>query len=456
MLNNATSPASAPATPAAKPAAGAASGSSSLDAINRWTWIGVAIIGLSLGIAVAWSSLAPLSSAVIAQGVVKVDTNRKKIQHLAGGIILGIRVGDGDQVKAGDVLLKLDPTRADASHGVLRAGLDAALAQQSRLFAERDGLALVAYPQTLVERSTAAQVAELIKSQNSLFAARKTSLHGQIDILSKQIAALNDKIKGLAGQQLAKEDQLSSLRLDVAGFADLAAQGMLEKTRVRNTERDIARLEGERAEHMADIAQAKTAISEKELEKFQVQKRFREEVIEELRKVQNEMNEYTERIGAARHELDQTEIRAPVDGTVVENRIYTTGGVVGPGEVLMEIVPTHDRLIVEARARPEDIDRLRLSLPAGVKLSAFDQNSTPELEGQVSYISADAIEDQKSGMAYFLVKIEVPERELKRLKGRSIQPGMMADVFIRTGERTFFGYLLDPLLQSFNKAWREE
>jgi HlyD family type I secretion membrane fusion protein len=430
--------------------------SHALSDIRLWTRIGVAIIGLTLGVVVVWSSLAPISSAVIAQGSVKVDTSRKKIQHLAGGTVLEIRVRDGVQVKAGDVLVKLDPTRADASHGVLRAGMDSALAQQSRLIAERDGLARVVYPVELVQRGKDPQVMDLIKSQNSLFEARRTSWIGQLGILDKQIAAYNDKIRGLAAQQVAKEEQLRSLRMDVAGFAELAAQGMLEKTRVRNTERDISRVEGERSEHMADIAQARTSISEKELEKFQIQKKFREEAIEELRKAENEINEFRERIGAARHELEQTEIRAPVDGTVVDSRIHTTGGVVGPGELIMEIVPSHDRLVIEAKARPEDIDRLRLGLPAGVKLSAFDQRSTPELEGKVSYVSADSMEDAKSGVAYFLVKVEVPESELRRLKGRSIQPGMMADVFIRTGERTFFGYLLDPLVHSFNHAWREK
>jgi HlyD family type I secretion membrane fusion protein len=299
-------------------------------------------------------------------------------------------------------------------------------------------------------------VVELSKSQNSLFEARKTSIVGQMGILDKQIVALNDKIQGLSAQQVAKEEQLRSLRLDVAGFADLAAQGMLEKTRVRNTERDVSRIDGERAEHLADIAQARTSISEKGLEKFQTQKKFREDVIEELRKAENEINDYRERIGAAKHELEQTEIRAPVDGTVVDSRIHTTGGVVGPGEVIMEIVPAHDRLVIEAKARPEDIDRLRLGLPAGVKLSAFDQRSTPELEGKVSYVSADTMEDAKSGASFFVVKVEVSESELKRLKGRVIQPGMMADVFIRTGERTFFGYLLEPLVHSFNQAWREK
>jgi len=430
-------------------------GGAALAGIRRWTLIGVVIIFSTLGVAVLWSSLAPIASAVIAQGVVKVDSSRKKIQHLEGGQILEILVRDGDQVKTGDVLIRLDPTRADASHGVLQAGLDAAMAQQSRLIAERDGLAGIAYPAALQRRGSEPKVAELIKSQNSLFEARRTSLAGQLDILDKQIVALQKKIEGLTGQLAAKEDQLHSLRMDVEGFAGLAAQGMLEKTRVRNTERDIARVEGERAEHIADISQAKTVISEKELEKFQIRRKFREEAIDELRKVQNELNDYQERIGAARHVLEQTDIRAPADGTVVEAKIHTTGGVIGPGEVLMEIVPSQDRLIVEAKARPEDIDRLRVGLPAGVKLSAFDQSSIPELNGTVSHVSADIIQDANTGAAYFLIKVEVPESELPRLQGGAILPGMLADVFVRTGERTFLGYLMDPLVSSFNKAWRE-
>jgi HlyD family type I secretion membrane fusion protein len=449
-------PADTPANTESQAQAATSHGSAAMLDIRRWTLIGIIIILSTLGVAVVWSSLAPIASAVIAQGVVKVDTSRKKIQHLEGGQIQEIMVRDGDRVKVGDVLIRLDPTRADASHGVLRTGLDAALAQQSRLMAERDGLGQVGYPATLQQRRNDPHVAELIKSQDSLFRARKASLDGQLSILDKQIVALNKRIEGIAAQQLAKEDQLRSLKLDVEGFASLAAQGMLEKTRVRTTEREIARLEGERSEHIADIAQTRTSISEKELEKFQTQKKFREEVMEELRRVQTEINDYTERIGAARHVLEQTEIRAPVDGTVVDSRIHTTRGVITPGEVLMEIVPSQDRLIVEAKVRPEDIDRVRLGLATGVKLSAFDQRSTPELNGKVSYVSADIIEDSKTGVAYFLIKVEVTEEELKRLKGQSLQPGMLAEVFVRTGERTFFAYLLDPLVSSFNKAWREK
>lgn len=422
--------------------------------IRRWTWIGIAIIAVTFGGAALWSALVPLSSAVIAPGLIKVDTSRKKIQHLEGGVVKEILVRDGDAVKAGDVLIRLDQTRADASHGIFQSGLDAALAQQARLIAEQDGHGSILFPPDLLARRNDPKVAKLINSQISLFHARRGSFEGQLNILDKQIVFLQDGIEGLNAQQLAKEEQLNSQRSELDGYS--VARSVVEKNRMRAIEREISRLDGERAAHVSDIAKTRTSISEKELEKFQIRKKFREEVGEELRKVQTEINDFLERVGASRHVLEQTDIKAPVDGTVVDSRTHTPGGVIGPGELLLEIVPANDRLVLEARARPEDIDRLRVGLPAGIKLSAFDQRTTPELEGRVSYVSADTIEDAKSGIAYFLIKVEVPESELKRLQGRTIQPGMMADVFVRTGERTFFSYLMDPLIDSFNKAWREK
>lgn len=424
--------------------------------IRRWTLVGVIIIAATLVIAVLWSTLAPIASAVIAPGLVKVDSSRKKVQHLEGGIVKEILVRDGDRVKAGQVLARLDRTRADASHGVLRAGFEAAMAQQARLVAERDGKGSVAFPEELLARRDDPKVAELMASQTTLFRARSQSLHGQLDILNKQIDMLRRGIEGLAGQQRSKEEQIKSLRNEIEGYSALYAQGMVEKNRIRGIERDIARLEGELAEHVADIAKSRTSISEKELEKLQIRKDFQEKVGEELRQVQAEINDSSERLGAAEHVLEQTELKSPVDGTVVDSRIHTAGGVVGPGEVLLEVVPINDRLIIEAKVRPEDLDRLRLGLPAGIKLAAFDQRTTPELNGELTYVSADIMEDPKLGASYFLIRVEVPEKELARLGGRRIQPGMPAEVYVRTGERSFLGYLLDPLLASFRKAWREE
>ncbi|ATE60127.1 HlyD family type I secretion periplasmic adaptor subunit [Thauera sinica] len=423
--------------------------------LRLWRRIGIAILAATFGGAVLWSSLAPLSSAVIASGIVKVAGNRKKIQHQEGGVIKAILVRDGDQVQAGDVVIRLDETRAGASQGVLQTQYDAALALQARLVAERDGRAEIVWPAELMGRRDDTRIAGLLQTQQSQFAARRASILGHLGILDKQIASTQAAIEGLAGLRKAKETQLESLRTELAGLTDLLSKGMVEKTKYRNLEREIARLEGERAEHASDIASARSTISERELQKFQVRKTFNEEVTEELRKVQTEIFDYLERMQAADYVLAQTELRSPVAGTVTGLKTHTEGGVVAPGEVLLEIVPGDDRLMIEAKVRPQDVDRIRPGLSAGIKLSAFDQRTLPELEGSVTYLSADVIEDERSGQSYFLVRIEVPETELARLAGQKIQPGMFADVFVRTGERTFLAYLLDPIATSFDKAWRE-
>jgi len=424
--------------------------------IRKWDLIGLFIVVVILGGAALWASLAPIASAVIASGVIKVDTSRKKIQHPEGGVVREILVRDGAHVKTGDTLVYLDKTRAEASFGVLQAGLDAAMAQQARLIAERDEVDTIVFPAQLNARRNEPKVAELFKSQTTQFRARKLSLDGQLSIRDNQIVFLNKGIEGLKAQQVAKEEQLESLRTENAGLQELLAQGMVEKTKLRNLEREISRLDGERAEHISEIAKSRASIEEKELEKLQIRKSFREEVVESLRKVQTEINDSVERLGAAEHVLGQTDIKSPVDGTVVDLKVHTAGGVVGPGEVMMEIVPTNDRLIIEARVRPEDIGRVYVDLPATVKLTAFDQSKTPELNGRVAYVSADIIEDQKANVSYFMSKVEVSDKELLRLEGKVIQPGMTADIFMRTRDRTFMDYLIEPLVRSFDMAWREE
>ena len=425
------------------------------DEIDYWTRIGLLIIALTFGGTLIWSALAPIASAVVASGLVKVDSSRKKIQHPEGGIVREILIRDGAIVKAGDTLIRLDKTRADASHGVLQSGYDAALAYQSRLQAERDNLDTITFAPELLARRGDPKVAKLMDSQVTQFNARRASLTGQLSILQKHIVFLQRGIEGLTAQAKAKEEQLQSLKNEVNGYSEMLAQGMVEKTRIWNIEREISRLSGEKAEHVSEIAKSRASISEKELEMFQIRKSFREDVVEQLRKSQAEITDYSERLGAAQQTVEQTEIKSPVDGTVVDVKIHTAGGVVGPGEVMMEIVPANDRLVVEAKVRPEDIDRLRVGLDAGIKLAAFDQRVMDELNGRVTYISADAIEDAKLGAFYFLIKLEVPEKEIHRYQGKLIQPGMMAEVFVRTGERTFLNYLFHPLAQSFNAAWRE-
>lgn len=441
---------------AAKPLDGMVIGEAAATAeIRRWMRIGIAILMLTFGVAALWSWLAPLSSAVIASGMVKVDSNRKRIQHQDGGVVKEILVRDGSRVKAGDVLIRLDETRAGASQGVLQTQYDAALALQARLVAERDRAQSITWPPELLARKDDPKANEIIEAQQSQFLARRASLIGQLNILDQQIASKRSEIAGLVGQKEAKESQLASLKTELAGLTDLLSKGMVEKTKYRNLEREISRLEGERGERVSEIAAAQSMIGEKALQKFQIRKSFHEDVTEELRKTQTEIYDYLERMDAARFVLAQTELRSPVAGTVTDLRIHTEGGVVSPGELLLEIVPADDTLIVEARVRPQDVDRIRVGLDAGIKLSAFDQRTLPELDGKVTYLSADIVEDPRTGQAYFLIRVEVPDSQLARLDGLKVVPGMLADVFVRTGERTFFQYLLHPIMTSFDKAWRE-
>lgn len=424
-------------------------------ALRRWRRIGMMILLVTFGGALVWSWLAPLSSAVVASGMVKVDSNRKRIQHQEGGVVKDILVRDGSQVKAGDVLIRLDETRAGASQGVLQTQYDAALALQARLTAERDNADTITWPPELEARKDDPNTAELLDAQQSQFRARKASLIGQLSILDKQISAKKSEIFGLDGQRSAKESQLSSLQVELKGLDGLMAQGMVEKTKYRNLEREIAHLEGQRGEHVSEIAAAHSQIGERELQKFQIRKSFHEDVTEELRKVQTDVYDYMQRMEAAQFVLSQTELKSPVDGTVTDLRAHTVGGVVAPGELLLEIVPANDRLIVEARVSPQEIDRIRIGLTAGIKLSAFDQRALPEIEGTVTYLSADIVEDQRTGQAYFLTRVEVSEAQLARLGGLQVLPGMLAEVFVRTGERTFIEYLLRPITASFDRAWRE-
>lgn len=422
--------------------------------LQRWHRIGLLVIAAFFGTSVVWSAFVPLASAVLAQGQVKVDSNRKRIQHLDGGVVREILVRDGDRVTTDQVLVRLDETRASAAYDVLRDGYWDALAQQARLVAERDERNEVEYPEQILS-SNDEKATQIVEAQNALFSARRTSLRGEVEIIDRTIAALTSEIEGLTAQQNAKEEQIASLRAEYTGLTQLLESGLVERTRVRAIERDIAELEGARGEHVSQIASIRASVGQKELEKFQIRKAFHEAVVSELREVQSDTFDLAEREGASRYVLAQTELRAPVDGTVVDVRVHTSGGVVAPGEILMEVVPLDDRLMIEARVSPESIDRVQEGLPAAVKLHAFNRQRTPELNGEVVYVAADTMQDDKTGAVYYTLRVEVSDAEVKRLGDQRVQPGMLADVFVRTGERTFLGYLFTPLADSFDKAWLE-
>ena len=417
---------------------------------------GFVLIAACFGGFGTWAAVAPLASAVVAQGIVAVDSNRKKVQHLEGGVVAELAVRDGERVEAGQVLLRLDETRARAAYGMLRGATDADRAIEARLVAERDGLSMVAYPDELLARADESDVADTLRGQSLLFDARRSAREGQVAILAQRIVQLEEQIEGLAAQKAAKDRQVALIHEELGGLEKLFKQGHARKDRVLALQREAAELDGERGELRASIARLRTSIGETRLEVLQIDRGFREEVVGALRDVQTQLVDLAERLAAARHVVDHVEIRAPADGIVVGLDVHTVGGVVRAGETLLEIVPQDDRLIVEARLRPADIENLAVGHQAMVLFSAFSQRTLPTIVGAVSYVSADSRADPRTGEPYFVARIEIEPGELAKLGERRIQPGMPAEVMIRTGERTALQYLTQPFLDSINRAWREE
>ncbi len=418
---------------------------------------GFMVVFLMFGGFSTWAAVAPLNSAVIATGTVKVFSNRKKVQHLEGGIVSEILVSDGDQVDQGEVLVRLDATRAIADRRRVQTQYDQARAAVARLIAERDGADEIAFPIDMINRRDAEpSVAETIDGQIKLFEARRTTLTGQVSMVSERINQLNEEIAGLEVQASSKSEQMVLLDDELDGLRELHEKGFAPRTRILALERAGAQLKGERGNHISRIAQAKVLIGEAELEMLQVTKTAQEQIVTELRERQTEAFDLAETLEKAEFTMEHTEIRAPEAGVVVNNQVYASGQIIGPGEIVLELVPADDALIVEARVRPADIDNVYKELRADVQLTAFSQRTTPRLTGEVSYVSADALVEERSGLAYYTATITVSEEEVGRLgPDRKLQPGMPAEVFIQTGARTPFDYLIQPIRESMSRAWRE-
>jgi HlyD family type I secretion membrane fusion protein len=419
--------------------------------------LGLAVIVLALGGFGTWAAVAPIASAVIAAGFVTVDTSRKEVQHLEGGTVKELLVRDGDAVKAGDVLIRLDETRAKASLGILQARYDAARALRSRLLAERDEAEVIGFPEDLVAvENDDPKVRELLVGQQNLFEARRRSLEGEVEILESQVTQLHDDITGIEAQQVAKERQIVLIHEEAGSLKDLLDKGYADRPRFLALQREIARLEGERGEHVSEIARAKTRIGETRLQVIQLHSDFREQVVTELRSLQTELADLEERLSAAKHTLAHIEIRAPTDGIVVGLGVHTIGAVIQGGETLMEIVPADDKLLIEAKVKPEDIDNVVVGQDAEVRFTAFKQRTTPTVQGEIIYVSADRVVDERLGQAYYIARAAVADEQVARLGERKLQPGMPAEVMIKTGDTTALHYLAQPLLDGMNRAWREE
>jgi HlyD family secretion protein len=413
--------------------------------------VSVLVIGLG-----GWASTAQISGALIAQGSIVVDTNVKKVQHPTGGVVGELFAHDGDHVKAGDVLIRLDETVTRANLAIVNKGLIELYARKARLAAERDGADTMAVPPELAGRLNEPDVKEELGSERKLFELRHQDRLGQKQQLKERITQLQEQISGLAAQQAAKDKGIALTEQELLGVRDLWQKNLVQLNRLTSLQRDEARLDGERGQIIAQAAEVKGKIAEIQLQIIQVDQDLSSDVAKELRETDSKIGEYVERKVTAEDQLKRTDIRAPQDGTVFQSTANTVGGVVAAGDPIMLIVPQSDNLTVEVKVDPKDIDQVQFGQTVVLRFTAFNVRTTPEINGTVSRIAADTTTDQRTGQSYYLVRIAMSAEQVKRLGDVKLTPGMPVEAFVETGERTMISYLVKPLHDQLMRAFREK
>jgi len=426
------------------------------QSIRRYRRIGLALLALfGIGFA-AWSATAPLASAVIAVGRLEVSGSIKKVQHETGGTVAEILTSEGARVSAGQILLRLDPTAARAALEIVegkRAELEMAVA---RLKAERDGLAQVDLPAIFEERANDPGVLALLRTEQRLFAVRVAARQGQKDQLNARVDQLSSQIAGLETQKKAKDRELELTRGELVDAHALLDQQIAPQSRVNDLERDLARLEGERGQIDAEIAELGARIAETRLQVLSIDQVAIADASRELNDDLSAIAELTQRQLAAADQLARTDIKAPIDGTVHQLEVHTVGGVIAPGEVLLTVVPSAGVLDIEARVSPADIESVRQGGAAVVRLPGLNYSTTPELDAVVRVVGADLVDDPVSHQAYYPVTLDLVDGQEERLGGIDLVPGMPVETFISGPDRTFLDYLIQPIRDRMSHAMREQ
>ena len=436
--------------------AGAARGLGARRSIRLHLVAGLAVVAVLAGGLGGWASTQQISGALIAPGQIVVESNVKKVQHPTGGVVGELRARDGDVVKSGDIVVRLDDTVTKANLAIVTKNLDAALARAARLEAEQRGLDNIKFPPQLTDRAADPEVAAVIASESKLFDVRVTGRAGQKAQLSERIRQLKEEIEGLSAQERAKEQEIALVQQELSGVRDLYEKRLVQISRLTTLERDAARLNGERAQYIAARAQAKGKITETELQIIQVDRDVVSEVSKDLRETNDRIGELIERKVTAEDQLRRIDIRAPQDGIVEQSTVHTVGGVITAGDAIMLIVPQTDDLQVEAKVNPQDIDKLQVGQKTLLRLSAFNQRTTPELNGFVSRVSPDVTTEQRTGQSYYTIRVSMPPQEIARLGDVKLIPGMPVEAFVQTGERTLISYLMKPLSDQLMRTFREK
>jgi HlyD family secretion protein len=413
------------------------------------------VLILSAAVAGSWATLVPLSGATVLPGTLVVESSVKKIQHPTGGVVAEIPIRDGMHVNAGTLLVRLDEIQLRANQQMLANQLDQFNARMARLVAERDGSSGIQALGQFANRLGDQTIAQLVASETALFAARASVRQAQKDLYENNIRQFEEQIDGLGAEIKAKSSQLELIATELTGVQELYAKGLVPLTRVTTLRRDSARLEGERAQLTASIAETKVKIGQARLQIMKVDQDFRSEVMKELGESRDKAAELMEKLVAAKDQLDRVDIRAPASGVIQQLAIHTIGGVIRPADVIVEIVPDSDDLEIEGHLPPNSIDQVKRGQQAYLRFTAFDRQTTPQLAGALSYVSPDLTHDELAHTSFYTVRIDVPEEERRRLKGLTLVSGMPVEVFLQTGSRTMLSYLLKPITDQFRRMFNE-
>lgn len=423
--------------------------------LGRTIITGVLLIAVCIGGFSLWAGLAPLRGATVAPGTVVVDSKRKTIQHLEGGIVSEILVQDGDRVKADQVLMRLDDTQASSALQQVTARYNAAAALVARLTAEELGRPTIEFPADLLAQRADPDVARLIDGQSSIFKARGDEIDSQTQILDQRNGQAAEEIRGLEAQIKAQGEQLRLIGEEVASKSALLERGLVTRPQVLLLQRQQAEIDGAMNQNVATIARVKQEIAETQLRISDLHTNRVDEAAKDHGEALKDLLDFAEKMRAARDVLNRTVVRAPLDGTVMELAAHTIGGVVAPGSTLMEIVPSADELTIEAKVDVKDIENVHAGLPAQVRLVNYSQRDTPTLDGHVDWVSADRVDDAKLGTSYYSARIDVDHAELAALDNVKLYPGMPVEAMILGQKRTVFDYLLAPINRTFARAMRE-
>jgi len=397
-----------------------------------------------------WAAFTEISGAVVSSGTIVVESNIKQVQHREGGIVRDIRVKNGDVVEAGDLLIRLDDTVTRANLAVITKQLTDLTAQELRLAAERDDLRAIEWPEQRV-----ASLGDVERGQQLLLEARQNSKEGRKNQLEEQIRQFNKQTEGLEAQVAAKTSEIELIGEELGDLGGLLDKQLVSKSRVTALRREKARLDGEYGDLIAQIARTREAISERHIQILQIEETYRAEVLENLQEVRSRIAQLEEQKIAAEDELTRVDILAPRNGYVHQLAVHTIGGVIAPGETIMQIVPREDQLIVETQVRPVDIDQMSPGQHARVRFPSFDQRTTPELNAELLTISADLNQDERTGMSFYVARLVIDESELTKLGDQALVPGMPVETFLQTGDRTVLSYLVKPIRDQIAHALRE-